>query len=121
MYKRASKIKLRFLTSRGPLTVEQLWDLPLSELDTLAISLQEGYKKSGKKSFLETKSKKDRELKLAFDIVLDVLNTKVELSTVAAKTAETKAHNQKILGKIADARDKDLAGKTVEELTVMLK
>ena len=38
MYKQAAQLKLRFATSRGSLSTEQLYDLPISELDTLAIS-----------------------------------------------------------------------------------
>ena len=121
MYKQASKIKLRIVTDRGLLSVEQLWDLTLPELDKLAISAQEAYKKSGKKSFLTKKTPKDREIKLVFDIVLDILNTKVELSQIAQKAANTRAHNQKIMGKIAEAQDKELDGKSIEELTDMLK
>ena len=121
MYKIASKLRLRFVSVRGALSVEQLWDIPLAELDRMAMELQEAYKKSGKKSFLVKKSKKDKELKLAFDIVLDVLNTKVEERAVLASAAETKEHNQKIMGKIAQAQDKELDGKSVDELKKMLK
>lgn len=120
-YKKASKQKLRVLTSQGPLSVEQLWDLPITSLDAIAVKLEEDYKASGGKSFLETKSKKDKDLKLSFDVVLDILQTKLADSEKASKSAETKAHNQKILGLIANAKDDELKGKTVEELEEMLK
>ena len=32
MYKKASKLKLRFQTQKGNLSVEQLWDLSLDDL-----------------------------------------------------------------------------------------
>lgn len=35
MYKQASKMKLRFATSKGNLSVEDLWDLSLPALDRL--------------------------------------------------------------------------------------
>jgi|GEM_PF-6096280 len=120
-YKKASKQKLRIITPHGPLTVEQMWDLPITTLDKIAVQLEEDYKASGGKSFLEAKSKKDKDLKLSFDIVLDILQTKLADSEKASKSAETKAHNQKILGLIANAKDNELKGKTVEELEEMLK
>lgn len=121
MYKEAAKLKLRFVTTRGSLSVEQLYDLPLAELDVLAVSLQEEYKESGKKSFLIAKSAKDKIAKLRFDIVLDVLNTKVDEAKAITEEQERKAHNQKILGLIADKQDEELKGKSVKELEKMLK
>jgi len=121
MYKKASKLKLRFETEKGVLSVEQLWELPLAVLDRLAVSLEESYKKSGKKSYLAVKSRKDKEMKLRFDIVLDILNTKVEENSAARSASEVKEHNQKIMAKIAEAQDKALDGKSVEELQEMLK
>lgn len=121
MYKEASKLDLRVQTEKGPLTVAQLWQLPVAVLDRTAVALQELYKESGKKSFLVVKTQKDKLLKLQFDIVLDILNTKVEEAAVLSSAAEVKAHNQKILKMIAEKQDQDLAGKSVAELEKMLK
>ena len=116
MYKKASRLKLRFLTEKGPLSVEQLWDLPMTVLDRTAIALEKEYKDSGKKSFLAVKSKKDKEIKLKFDIVIDILNSKIDESKIASEAAGVKEHNQKILAKIAEAKDKELDDLSVEEL-----
>jgi len=121
MYKEASKQKLRIQTSKGPLTIEQLWDLSVTDLDAAAVNLQDQYKESGKKSFLVAKSKKDKVLKLKFDIVLDVLNTKVEAAATLANVKEIKEHNAKILGLIADKQNEEMAGKSIKELEKMLK
>ena len=43
MYKEASRKKTRFATSKGSLSAEQLWDLSIADLDTLAVSLDEAY------------------------------------------------------------------------------
>lgn len=120
-FKQASRQKLRFATNSGTLSVEHLWDLPLNALDTLAIQLEKEYKDSGKKSFLASKSVKDKETKLKFDIVLDILTTKVEENRVANEAASIKEHNQKILGKIAEAKDKELDGLSPKQLEKLLK
>lgn len=120
-YKLASQQKLRFQTSKGPLSAEQLWDLSLDELDTLAVSLQEQHENSGKKSFLNPKSEKDKTAKLKFDIVLDVLNTKQEEAQALTKAKEIKAHNDKIYALIAKSDDKELEGKTRKQLVAMLQ
>lgn len=121
MYKEAAKQKLRVPTSKGNLSVEQLWDLSLADLDTLAVSLDEGYKSSKGKSFLDTRTTKDKGLKLQFDIVLDILQSKVEDNNAIKDAREIKEHNQKILGLIVEKKDEALKGKSVKELENMLK
>ena len=120
-FKEAVKSKLRISTTVGLLSVEQLWDLPLAQLDKIAVDLEEQYKESGKKSFLVSKSKKDKDIKLAFDIVLEILEDKVEERDLALKASTIKEHNQKILSKIQEAKDKELDGLSAEELEKLLK
>lgn len=121
IYKAASKSKLRIATSKGPLSVEQLWDLSKTELDELAVQLEAEHTASGTKSFLTEKTEKSAESKLKFDIVLDVLETKVKIDETARKAADTKAHNAKIYELILKKKDGDLEGKSIEELEALLQ
>jgi hypothetical protein len=121
MYKQAAQQKLRFATSRGSLSVEQLFDLPISELDTLAVALDESYKNSKGKSFVEKRTSKDKTIKLQFDIVLDVLNTKVDERDTLKDAAAIKQHNNKIIELIASKKDKEMEGLSIKELEAMLK
>lgn len=120
-FKLASQQKLRFQTNRGSLSTEQLWDLSLEELDALAVSLETEHKESGKKSFLVTKSVKDKTAKLRFDVVLDVLTTKVEEAQAVAEAKEIKTHNEKIITLIAEKQDESLKGKSIKQLEALLK
>lgn len=120
-FKLASKLKLRFQTNKGLLSVENLWDLSLLELDELAVSLEIQHKESGKKSFIVKTSSKDRIAKLRFDIVLDILNTKDEESQAALAEIERKANNEKILRIIADKKDESLKVKSIKQLEAMLQ
>ena len=121
MYKEASRLQLRFATTKGSLSTEQLWSLSLTELDALALNLENEYKNSGKKSFLTARSQKDKIAKLKFDVVLDILNTKVEEAEEERVKKENKEHNQKILSLIQEKRDENLRGKSLKELEGMLK
>lgn len=121
MYKEASRQKTRVQTSKGLLSVEQLWDLPLSELDTLAVSLEEKAKNSKGKSFLEKRTTEDKGLKLQFDVVLDVLQTKAEEAEKAKLIAERKLKNQKIREIIAEKQDGALKNKSVAQLEKLLE
>lgn len=121
IYAQASREKLRFRTNVGMLSTEQLWDLPLTSLDALAVELEAEHKDSGKKSFLVKNSAKDKTAKLKFDIVLDILNTKMEEAEEAKTKAENKKHNDRILEAIAGKEDEELKGKSVAQLRKMLK
>lgn len=121
MYKEASKQKLRFQTVKGNLTAEQLWDLDLPTLDALAVSLEEQYKNSKGKSFLDKKATKDKTIKLQFDIVLDILQTKMAEAEALTEAQENKIHNEKIMDLISEKQDESLKGKSIADLKKMLK
>lgn len=121
IFKQASKQQLRISTTRGMLTVEQLWTLSIEHLDLLAVSLQEKYETSKGKSFVRKRTIKDKQVKLEFDIVLDILNTKVEEQEASQNAAEIKAHNQKIMGMIQKKQEEDLGTKSIKDLEKMLK
>ena len=120
-FKLASQQKLRFQTNKGLLSLEQLWDLSLEDLDALAVSLETEHKESGKKSFLVKTSSKDKTAKLRFDVVLDILNTKVDAEQAALAERERKANNEKIIAIIADKQDESLKGKSIKQLEAMLQ
>lgn len=117
----ASKQKLRVQTPNGLLSVEQLWELPVATLDKLAVSLEEQYNTSGGKSFVKKRSAKDATSKLRFDIVLAILEVKVEEDEIAKQKAEDKKHNEKIFAALEQAEGNELASKTPAQLRKMLK
>ena len=121
MYKEAVRQKLRINTPKGNLGIEQLWDLSVTELDQIAVALDEQWKESGKKSYLKVKSAKDKKIKLMRDIVVDILETKVEEQENAASAQEKKAHNQKIEALIQKKKDESLENLSIEELEKQLK
>jgi hypothetical protein len=121
IYKQGIRSNLKFQTTRGLLTIHQLFSLPISELDTLAVELDEELEKSGKKTFLTKKSEKSKLAKLRFDIVLDVLTTLADEEKSAQEAADVKEHNQKIDNLIANKREKELQEKSIEELEALRK
>ncbi len=106
---------------RVKMTGQEVWDLYLKSFTKEAVSLETEHKESGKKSFLVAKSVKDKTAKLRFDIVLDVLTTKVEDAQVLTDALEIKEHNKKIIALIAEKQDESLKGKSIAQLEKMLK
>ena len=121
-FKLATQQKLRFTTPKGVLSTEQLWDLFLTDLDKLAVELEkENKEQQGKKSFLVKTSTKDKTSKLKFDVVLDILNTKVEEQQAAAEAQDKKKYNEKINTLLAEKEDDELKNKTPKQLKALLR
>lgn len=120
-FKQATKQKLRVQTNKGLLSTEQLWDLSLSDLDNLAVSLEEAYNNSKGKSFLAKKTVKDKDIKLQFDVVYEILQSKVEDNNALLEAKDRKEHNAKIDALIAEKQDEELKGLSVKQLEKMRK
>lgn len=121
MYKKASRLKLKFQSEKGQLTVEQLWSLTEAELDAIAVALDAQVEAGGKKSFLSKRSAEDTITKLKFDIVIDVLNTKVEEAAAALSAKEIKEFNNEIDQLILEKEKEARKGLSVEELKQLRK
>ena len=127
MFEKASRLKLRFQTSRGMLSVEDLWDVKLTSptnglcLDSIAKGLSKKVKASEEESFVVKKSKADATLVLMLNIVKHIIDTKLMESDANEKRAMTAARKQQILEVIADKKDEGLRSKSVEELEKMLE
>ena len=84
MYEKALRMKLRFETPQGPLTVEDLWDLPLqttranrASLDDVARGLHLQLKSGADISFVDTAKKSDPTAQLKFDIAKHIIDVRL--------------------------------------------
>ena len=121
------KIGIRFQTSKGLLTTEQLFQLSMTELSSYIKEARKIIKSSESEDeeldFLsETSvSKVDKVSQLRFDILKEVYTTRREDLDAAKTSRDNREHNTKILALIAEKKDGELAGKSIEELEKMLK
>lgn len=121
LHKQANFERIRVQTKKGPLSAEQLALLSNDDLNELALELDEEVNKS-KKSFLSEKTSEDKLLKFKFDLVLDILNTKIETQKAAREAMEIKKHNQEIDTIIAEKIKDDMVNKkTIKQLEAMKK
>ena len=119
-FEKATRLRLRFETSRGNLNVEDLWRLPLAELDKLAIALNKQLKESGEESFIKAKSKDNKLLELRFDIVKHIIETLLSEDEEKKKAADKRAKREQLLELIAKKKNQELEGKSLEELEAEL-
>ena len=114
-FEKATRLRLRFETSRGNLNVEDLWRLPLAELDKLAIALNKQLKESSEESFIKAKSKDNKLLELRFDIVKHIIETLLSEDEEQKKAADKRAKREQLLELIAKKKNQELEGKSLEE------
>lgn len=120
MFEIATKNKLRF-PFKGLISTEDLWDLPLSSLDSIFKTLNAEMKKVSEESLLNVKTKEDETLEIKIEIVKHIANIKMEEAEHKRKAKEVKEQKQKILEVLQAKKDEALQNKTPEELEEMLK
>lgn len=120
MFEKATRLKVRFNTQNGVLTVEDLWDLPLdskvkASLNTIAIGLNKEIKESGEESFVGT-SKANPITVLKFEIVKHIISVRLAEADEKAK-ARAKAEQKETIGKlIAEKEQEGLKSMSLDEL-----
>lgn len=120
LFEKASRIKLRFKSSVGLVSVEDLWDLNLTSLDSIAKDLNKQIKAEAEESFITVKSKSNAALELGFEIVKHVIKVKLEEAEVKKLAAEKKARKAQIMELISQKQNEALSAKSLEELQAEL-
>lgn len=121
IFERASRAKLRFPTTKGSLSTEDLWDLNLTSLDTIAKQANRRLKDEEEESFVTPKTKKASENQLQLDILKHIIASKQATEEANKKRAETNAQIARIEGIILEKQDKSLTEKSVDDLKAMLE
>jgi hypothetical protein len=124
MYKQASRIQLRFQTTAGSLSAEQLWSLNMTQLSNAIKNVRQILKKSSNDDdlqFLDENNKPDVENQLRFEILKDVYLTKQSENKEAQLKLDRKKEKEKILRLLSEKQEASLANKSEAELLDMLK
>jgi hypothetical protein len=126
LFEKAARLKLRFPSLIGALSVEQVWDLPIStkakssaDLTSIARELNTRLKSTATDDlpWLSTSSTKaDNENQLAFDIVKHIVETKQAEAAKAAESASNRDKKQQILAMIAAKELEEVGSKSLDDL-----
>lgn len=120
IFEYATKVKLRF-PFKGQLSVEDLWDLSVNNLDTIFKSLNAEVKQVQEESLLNIKTKENKELEVKIEIVKHIVEFKLKEATDKLKVKEKKEQKQKIMEILATKQNESLQNKTEDELRAMLE
>jgi hypothetical protein len=125
-YKYAAQNRLRFPSSRGDISVEDLFDLPLTskngfDLDSVAKAVNARLKAELEESFVTPPTNpKKKLLEISLEIVKDVIATKQEENAAALARAQRKAQKQKILEALERKKDESLSQASIDDLQKQL-
>jgi acyl-CoA reductase-like NAD-dependent aldehyde dehydrogenase len=119
MFELATRKKFRF-PFKGMISVEDLWDLSVKNLDTVFKALNAEAKQANEESLLAVKSDEDTILEAKIAIVKHIVNVKQAEEAEKVRAAANRAQARRIQELIANKQDEALQGKSIEELQAML-
>lgn len=120
IFENASRRKYRF-NHRGVITTEDLWDLPLTDLDSIYKSLRTQVKQQeSEESLLAAKSAVDNELDDKIEIVRHIVAVRQMEAEERKAERENARKKQRIYDMIAKKQDEKLENMSIEELTKLL-
>ena len=122
IFERAARGKWRFVSEKGQITPEQLFDLPLQgavpNLDSIAIGLDQELNRSNVKSFVSESSddKVRSELQGKLDMVKHVIKSKQADAEASKTRMDNAARRRRILEALDRKSDESLEKASEEEL-----
>lgn len=119
IFEYAVRNKVRF-SFKGSISVEDLWDLSLKDLDSIYKTLNKQAKQSEEESLLNEKTQGDELLDIQIAIVKHIVSVKLTEKEAKEKASAKKTQKQKIMSIIADKQDEALKNSSVEDLQKML-
>lgn len=120
MFIKATRSKTRF-PYRGLISVEDLWELPVTELDKIYKALNSKAKQMQEESLLETKTSEDEELTMQIEIVKYIVGVKPEEKKEAENAKVKKEMKQRLLEIKAAREDKRLENLSDADLDKMIE
>lgn len=126
MFEKATRKQFRYPTSRGFVTTEQLWEMPLKsktgfDLDTTARSINANLKAQAEESFVDTGTNTTaQQLQEHLDVVVYIINVKKAEAASAASLAAKKAERAKLVEILHVRNQQDLMAKSPAEIQAMI-
>ena len=122
IFEHATRCKIRFSSTKGELSIEQLWDVPLRsrdgfDLNAVAKAASKTLKEVSEESFVETtRTAAQERLELALDVVKHVIGVRLAEEEAAKRRAANRQEKEKLLGILAEKQDGKLSELSEKEL-----
>ena len=119
MFEIAIRSKFRF-PFKGVVSVEDLFDLNVRDLDSIFKNLNSQLKQVNEESLLQVKTPQDQELDTKIKIVKYIFQVKQEEAEKQLQAKSLKEQKQKLMEIYASKKDEDLLKKSPEEIKAMI-
>jgi hypothetical protein len=117
----ASRKRIRFSTNKGLLGVEELWDLSLQSLDTIAKAVNKQLKESQEESFIDKPvSSVNSEQELALDILKHIIQVKIQERDAAKTRTEKQAKLASLKELAARKAGEEMSAKSLDDINQMI-
>lgn len=126
MFEQATRYKLRFESTKGPLTVEQVWDAPLTSrngfsLDDIAKQAKRELDALSEESFVEQVSPLKSVAVLKLEVVKHIISVKLAEKEAASKRAERAELRRQLTQALAERQSDEIKNMSPEEIQKRLK
>lgn len=119
-FQKASRLKLRFSTNKGELSVEDLWDLSLESLDVIAKAVNKKLKDESEESFIGKKSTNNAVLELKMEILKEIIAIKLKEKEAKALKAVKSAKLAQLKELANSKTNEQLSGMSLEEINKLI-
>lgn len=122
IFKQATKLKLRFSSVRGDLTVEDLWDLPLTSKSNLSLDgvgkpIQKALRESDEDSLVAIPTTSKNELNsLRLAIIKEIISVKQEENLIKQNQAAIESQKALLKQALASKKVDEINSLSVEEI-----
>lgn len=119
VFEMATRLKFRF-PFRGMISVEDLWDLDMQQLDAVYKTLNKDVQKSQEESLMDGPRVGDADLNAKIEIVKYIFQVKKEEEEARKAAADNAIKRRRILEVLAKKQDSALENMTEEQLQAAL-
>ena len=122
IFKQATKLKLRFSSVRGDLTIEDLWDLPLTSKSNLSLDgvgkpIQKALRESDEDSLVDAPTTSKNELNsLRLAIIKEIISVKQEENLIKQNQAAIESQKALLKQALASKKVDEINSLSVEEI-----
>jgi hypothetical protein len=120
LFEKATKEKDRWETSKGMLSAEDLWDLSLPSLDTIAKAVNKKLKEESEESFISAKTSSNETLERKLNVLKHIIGVKLAEKEAAKSRMERLAKIHQLKELAVTKANEQLASKSLEEIQKMI-
>lgn len=121
LFEQATRNKLRFESNKGPLSVEQVWDVPLTSrngfsLDDIAKQAKRELDAISEESFVQQVSPLKSVAELKLEVVKHIITVKLAEKESTSRRAERAELRQQLSQALADKQSDAIKNMSTEEI-----